>query len=270
MTSRAVVLARGLGQRLRQADDRAALDPDQQRAAEAGRKALMPIGGRPFLDYLLGAVADAGLTRVAIVVAPDHEAFRRHYRDSNPPSRLSIDFIVQEEARGTADAVVAVEAWTGGEPFLTVNGDNVYPVAVLHGLAALAEPGLAVFQADDLVRTSNIPPDRIPAFGLALVDRDGFLAELIEKPPAGRLVEAVAPSGISMNSWRFDSRIFRFCRDVPPSPRGEVELPGAVARAIRYGMRFRAIPAKGPVLDLSRRADAAELSRRLSAAQVRL
>jgi dTDP-glucose pyrophosphorylase len=68
---------------------------------------------------------------------------------------------------------------------------------------------------------------------------------------------------VSMNCWRFDSRIFSACRDVEPSPRGELELPLAVMLAIRRGVRFRAVRARGPVLDLSRRADASEVSRRL-------
>ena len=67
-----------------------------------------------------------------------------------------------------------------------------------------------------------------------------------------------------MNLWRFDARIFDACRDVPRSARGELELPEAVALAIRRGMRFKTIPARGPVLDLSRRADAADVERRLA------
>jgi glucose-1-phosphate thymidylyltransferase len=67
-----------------------------------------------------------------------------------------------------------------------------------------------------------------------------------------------------MNVWRFDERIFDACRAVPRSPRGEFELPEAVGVALVRGIRFRVIPARGPVLDLSRRADAADVERRLS------
>jgi glucose-1-phosphate thymidylyltransferase len=67
-----------------------------------------------------------------------------------------------------------------------------------------------------------------------------------------------------MNCWRFDARIFAACRDVPKSIRGEFELPEAVGLALQRGVRFRALPASGPVLDLSSRADAEDLSRRLA------
>ena len=55
---KAVILARGLGKRMRQADEHASLDPKQAAVADQGIKAMIPIG-RPFLDYVLSALADA-------------------------------------------------------------------------------------------------------------------------------------------------------------------------------------------------------------------
>ena len=61
-TTCAVVLARGLGSRtsvhlIRELN----LTVAQARAADAGLKAMMPVNGRPFLDYVLSALADAGV-----------------------------------------------------------------------------------------------------------------------------------------------------------------------------------------------------------------
>jgi glucose-1-phosphate thymidylyltransferase len=157
-----------------------------------------------------------------------------------------------------------------------MNADNLYPVAALRDLASLAEPGLLAFERDDLVRTSNIAADRILAFALVDVDDDGYLTAIVEKP-ASLLPDQANPQDdrvasafrlketlVSMNCWRFDARIFEACRDVARSARGELELPEAVALAARRGQRFRAIPAVGPVLDLSRRADTADVERRLA------
>jgi glucose-1-phosphate thymidylyltransferase len=262
MTKRAVVLARGLGQRMRAADPDAVLTPGQQRAADAGYKALMPIAGRPFVDYLLDSLEQAALEQIALVVAPDHEAIRAHV-ERYSARLIAIDLVVQPEPRGTADAVLSAESWTSGEPFLVLNSDNLYPVGALREVAALDGPGLPVFARDELVRTSNIPPERVKAFAIVELDAAGFLVRIIEKPDAAR-VRAAGPSApVSMNCWRFDARIFDFCRRVPLSERGELELPQAVDLACRNGVRFRAVPAHGPVLDLSRRSDAADLARRL-------
>ena len=282
--ARAVVLARGLGTRMREADPGAPLSRDQQQAADAGHKAMMPVNGRPFLDYVLSALADAGLVRVALVVAPDHEPLL-HYFAVSPPSRVDVGFVVQPDPLGTANAVLAAESWTAGEPFVVVNADNLYPVDALRALAASPEPAFPAFDADDLVRTSNIPADRIRAFAAATIDAAGSLIAIVEKPPdLGRRTSdlehrtsgvAHRTSGlghrtaISMNCWRFDARIFDACRDVPKSARGEFELPEAVGLALARGMRVRALPARGPVLDLSRRADAADISRRLAGVEPR-
>ena len=58
-TDKAVILARGLGTRMRKSDADAPLDARQAAVAETGVKALIPID-RPFLDYVLHVVAQAG------------------------------------------------------------------------------------------------------------------------------------------------------------------------------------------------------------------
>ena len=242
---------------MREADPGASLSREQHRAADAGLKAMMPVNGRPFLDFVLGTLADAGLRYVGLVVAPDHDLLRAHFAGA-PPTRLAVEFIVQPEPRGTADAILAAETWTQGEPFLALNADNLYPVESLRALVAADEPALPAFDADDLVRSSNIPADRIRAFAAVTIDERGYLTRIIEKPAD------LQHRAVSMNCWRFDHRIFAACRDVPKSARGEFELPEAVGLAVARGVKFKAIPARGPVLDLSRRADAADVARRLA------
>ena len=145
-----------------------------------------------------------------------------------------------------------------------LNGDNVYPVPALRDLVANDGPAAAGFDRMDLVATSNIPAERIAAFALFDVDAEGALQRVVEKPDAATVTRAGAHALVSMNLWRFDHRIFNACRDVPPSPRGELELPAAVMLARSRGVPCRIVPARGPVLDLSNRADVAEVTRRLT------
>ena len=257
------MLARGLGTRMRAADPDAPLTPEQRRAADAGLKSMMPVNGRPFLDFVLSSLADAGVTDIALVVAPDHQMLRRYYVDESPPSRVHLNFVVQREARGTADAVLAAEAWTNGADFLALNADNLYPHRVLAQLATLDEPGLPAFDAEDLVRTGNIPAERVRAFASIELDDQEYLVRIVEKPAGGLAIDRDRVL-VSMNCWHFDARIFSACRDVPRSARGEFELPEAVGLAIARGVRFKAFRAPGPVLDLSRRADAADVAHRLA------
>jgi glucose-1-phosphate thymidylyltransferase len=252
---------------MRAPDSSAQLTPEQQRAADRGVKAMMPLNGRPFLDFILSSLADAGIRFIALVVAPDHALLQRYYQTDAPPTRVRLDFVVQPEPIGTANAVLVTEEWVDRNPFLAMNADNLYPVSVLRQLASLSEPGLPAFEPQALVESSNIPAERIRSFAVLDIDDEGYLVGIVEKPKVGLPPEGGSHKSsryISMNCWRFDHRIFAACREVPKSERGEFELPEAVGLAVRHGVRFRAFPARGPVLDLSTRADAADVARRLA------
>lgn len=264
---KAVLLARGLGSRMRQEGDGVALTAGQAAAAAAGAKGMMPVGGdhtRPFLDFVLSALADAGCTRVCFIVAPDHASIREYYEGPGRPSRVQIEYAVQPIADGTARAVLSAEGFAAGDPFVVLNSDNLYPVPVLRHLAELGEPGLPAFERDALVHDSGFPAERVAAFAAIEIDSDDYLARIVEKPGQAYYDAAGARALVSMNLWRFDARIFDACRDVPLSSRGEYELPEAVGLAVSRGIRFKTFRARGAVLDLSRRSDVAMVSRRLA------
>jgi len=268
--TKAVILARGLGKRMRSSDAAARLDDSQSHAADSGMKAMIPIG-RPFLDFVLSALADAGFTKACLVVGPEHTAIREHYA-STPARRIKIDFVIQQQPAGTANALLAAQSFTGDESFLVLNSDNYYPVEVLRALRRLGEPGLPAFERDALVDKSNIPHERIAGYALLKIDRAGYLEKIVEKP--GEMAPTAGgdeETFISMNCWRFAPGIFQACREVPLSARGEFELPEAVQFGISSsGLRFKTIPFRAGVLDLSYRGDIAEVARHLAGIRVEL
>ena len=265
--SKAVILARGLGTRMRAVDDSAALDASQASAANAGLKAMIPVG-RPFLDYVLSALADAGYSDLCLVIGPEHQQVRDYY-DSLALRRLRIHYAIQQQPRGTADAVLACEAFVGRDQFLVMNSDNYYPSVCLRELRLMDGPGLAAFEAAALLRQGNIAEERLRAFATLTLDEEDRLEDIVEKPGASHAI--LRGTLISMNLWRFDAAIFDACRSTPLSPRGEYELPRAVSDAVRAGrMRLRAIRCNGAVLDLSRRSDVAAVALRLRGVPVEL
>ncbi len=261
---KAVILARGLGSRMRREDGTAALDPAQASVAATGVKAMIPIG-RPFLDYVLSELADAGYEEACLVIGPEHGAVRDYYTVESPPRRIRVAFAIQQRPLGTADALVAAESFAEDEDFLVVNSDNYYPLSALEGLRRLSEPGAALFARQTLLSESNIEPERIRSFAVCAVGPDGYLTGILEKPDAAALEAAGPDPLISMNCWRFSPAIFGPCRATPLSPRGEKELPRAVHEAVTARrIRIRVVRCEGGVLDLSRRADIAAVTERLA------
>jgi dTDP-glucose pyrophosphorylase len=260
--NKAVILARGLGRRMRLADASANLESTQREAAEAGMKAMIPVG-RPFLDFLLSALADSGIREACIVVGPEHASIREYYT-SLCPRRIEISFAIQEKPLGTANAVLAARVFTVEESFLVLNSDNYYPVEVFKSLRELGEPGLAAFERESLVRQGNIPRERIRHYALLQIGADGWLEKIVEKP--NEMSDAVGEEVfVSMNCWRFDPCIFRACEQVPRSSRGEFELPEAVQLGIgSLHLRFKAVPFRVGVLDLSYRSDISAVAKLLA------
>lgn len=267
---KAVVLARGLGTRMRKADGGASIDALQAAVADQGIKAMIPIG-RPFLDYVLSALADGGITDVCLVIGPEHHTIREYYERPGLLDRVRVSFAIQERPIGTANAVLAAEHVVGDDPFLVMNADNYYPVEAYAALRELGEPGLAAFGREALLADGRIDAERIMRFALLDIGQDGYLRRIVEKPDEATARAMSDVAFVSMNLWSFDRRIFEPCRTVPVSARGEFEVPVAVQHAMdAYGMRFRAVPLHAPVLDLSSRADITAVAEGLAGVDVRL
>ena len=267
---KAVILARGLGTRMRRPDAQAQIDSGQAAAAETGVKAMIPIG-RPFLDYVLSGLADCGYQRVCLVVAPDHDVFRQHYEKDVSVQRLQIDFAVQPEPKGTADAVSAARDFAADDPFLVINSDGYYPTEALSGLRLMSGCGTALFERTSMIDQGNVPADRVRQFAVAKINEQGLLQEILEKPDETKLAAMGNEVWVSMNCWRFGPSIFEACREIRPSSRGELELPDAVQYAIdRLGETFEVLKVREPVFDMTNRGDIAAIAERLSGLEVRL
>lgn len=262
---KAVVMARGLGTRMRKAAEEAELNEAQRAVAATGVKGLMPIGRHPFLDYVLSALADGGVDQACLVIGPEHHALRDHY-GKLPTTRIRIAFAEQAEPRGTADAVAAAESWVGTDRFLVLNSDNLYPVEAIRALVEMDTGGIAAFRRESIIKDARQPRERIARYPVVRADEQGYLTRLEDQAAS---TEADPP--ISMNLWGFTPRIFDACRRIRPSANGELELQAAVAYAIReLGELMRVVTFALPVLDITSRADVGFVTEQLARVEVRL
>lgn len=275
-TTQAVVLARGLGTRMRRVDG-STLDLAQASAADAGAKGMMPVAGaqpvgvigvapgRPFIEYVLSALADAGVTEVVLVVGAEHSTIREYLTRTAVPQRVAVRFAVQDQPRGTADAVFSARDAIRNAPFLVTNSDTYYSPHACGLAAAIGANGLVAYEADALVRDSGIEPDRVLRYALLDIAADDTLRAIREKPARDDPLALASERWVSMNLWTFTPAIFDACERVRPSARGELELQDAVTIAMRdLGVVFRVARVREGVLDLSQRSDVAIVSTRLA------
>ena len=132
MTTKAVILAGGLGSRMQSADPSVKLDSKVAAVADRGAKWIVPVGNRALIEYSLEEIFQAGIHEVCLVVGPQNEAIRAFFKtDAQLPQSLQISFVIQPEPLGTANALLPARDFVGREPFISLNGDNVYPTTCL-------------------------------------------------------------------------------------------------------------------------------------------
>lgn len=255
LPTKAVILARGLGTRMRAASPLANLTAEQERIADAGNKTLIPVAeGKTLLDLIVANLKKAGFGVICLVIGPEHQAIRSYCADAG----LDVEFAIQNEAKGTSDAVAAAEFFVGEDDlFLVVNSDNLYPSKCLSLLRKAGRPAMLAFERAALIERSNIPEERIAKFAVVEIAENGNLSSIQEKP------ESVRPDAfVSMNAWLFSQKIFEACRAIDVSERGEYELTAAVQYAIdNFGLAIAAIKTREAVLDLSSRSDIESIAR---------
>lgn len=253
--TKAVILARGLGTRMRAVSPAASLTAEQERNASAGTKTLIPVaGGKTLLDLILSNLKEAGFSDICLVIGPEHDMIREQCSNAGSDVR----FAIQNEPKGTADAVAAAQSFVGkDELFLVANSDNLYEVGGLSQLRNAGGPAMLAFDRKSLIDHSNIPEDRISKFAVVEINDEGNLISVNEKPD-----HVHADAFISMNAWIFSKKIFDACRAIGPSDRGEYELTTAVQYAIDdLGEVIAAVRTREGVLDLSSRADIESIGR---------
>lgn len=246
----------------------AVLTEAQQAAADAGLKGLMPYDYL-FLDYVIAALAQAGIDDVCLVVGPGNRELVAYaeVRHGVGSGRVAVSTALQSVPRGTADALASARSFTGNEPFLVLNSDTFYPVAGLREMTALEGAGLLVVERAETLgdQATNLTPDRLASFAIVETDGAGSALRLVEKPGREHYESLPDPLWLSVNCWRFDASIYEFCASLDPSPRGELELPAAALAATEAGMPIRIVPTSG-VLDLSTRSDIEPVGRLLPGA----
>ncbi|WP_368276052.1 nucleotidyltransferase family protein [Cutibacterium avidum] len=266
---KAVIMARGLGTRMRKAAVGVSLTAEQASAAQAGVKAMISLDGRPFLDYVISSLADAGFDQFCLVIGPEHDLIRNYY-DSCEKSRVEITYAIQEQPIGTADAVAAAEDFAGDDRVLVVNSDNFYPEDAVARLREVPASATLGFTKRAMIDQSNIDPERIRAFALLDSDDSGQLTDIIEKP-APEVVDAAGETAlVSMNCFLLTPRIFEACRSIEKSARGEYEIVDAVRWMVEQGERFAVVPVEAGVLDMSNRGDIASVVDALGGREVKL
>ena len=216
MIRSAVLLAAGRGKRQRPYTD---ITP----------KPLLEVQGRATLDFVLCAVAKAGVERVCIVTHHLEEKIFEYVRDG---SRWGLDasFAHQAELRGNGDALMSVpQSWIRDEPVLLAATDYLLAENSLLELVRAGEK----YHADIVMSLKECPIEELSARSSVDVDPDWRVKRIIEKPKKAEIMSPYAASILFI----IPPQIWEYLPQVKPSERGEIEMQTALDNMLRDGFK---------------------------------
>jgi mannose-1-phosphate guanylyltransferase len=175
-----LVLAGGLGTRLRA-------------AIGETPKLLAPVGGQPYVAYLLDWLRRFGARRIILSLGYKAEAVLEFLSRRSVPD-LEIVTVVEPEPLGTAGAVRFARSELRTDPVLIMNGDS-YTDADLCALVARhrQENTLGTILCAEVANAGR--------YGRVAIDRAGRIASFVEKD-AGFVGTAPISAGVYMLSAR--------------------------------------------------------------------
>ncbi len=202
-------------------------------------KPLLILRGRPIIEHIVLGLRRAGVCEVIVVTGYRGEQIQARL-GSGAALGVHVSYRVQDPPQGTARALLLARDATGDQPFVLSWGDIV---AEADNYGAL----LSEFrrQPSDALLLVNEVDD--PWRGAAVyVDERWRVTRLVEKPPRGSSATRWNNAGLFV----LTPLVFEYAERLAPSPRGEYELPQAIAAMIADGRRVRAHPLTGFWSDL--------------------
>jgi bifunctional UDP-N-acetylglucosamine pyrophosphorylase/glucosamine-1-phosphate N-acetyltransferase len=194
-----VILAAGEGTRMR----------------SALPKLLHPLCGRPLIAWPVAAAQDAGAGRVVVVDNPKRRL------DGQLPA--GVEVAVQEEPRGTGDAVAAARDHIGDETVVVLNGD--VPLITAAAIERLIE---AHEEADAAATMATMELDEPGAYGRVVRDRDGSVLRVVEaKAPGDASAEELEIREVNTGVYAFDGAALKraLAQLGSDNAQGELYLP---------------------------------------------
>jgi len=220
MIKKAIVLAAGKGTRL-------------EPLTRAIPKEMIRVGLKPVIEHVIEVLKAGGIDEILIIVGRKKESIIDHL-GSGELLGVNIYYRVQEEPKGTADAVLQGRGFVGNDDFVVMYGDNYFkPYESMEDIRVSHESS----KADATIVL--YPVDDPTGFGIAKIDSTGKILGMIEKPSLEEAQEYKS-EGRFLNIaglMILGNEIFDYIVDTKPGINGELWLTDSVNLMRRDGRK---------------------------------
>jgi glucose-1-phosphate thymidylyltransferase len=174
-------------------------------------KQLMPIYDKPMIYYPLSTLMMAGIREVLVITTAEYNQQFKNLLGDGSELGMVIDYAIQDEPRGLADAFLVGEQFIGSEPVALVLGDNIFHGT---GLGSSLRNHTAI--EGGLIFAAHVANPK--QYGVVEFDDQMRAVSIEEKPEKPKSNFAVP------GLYFYDNSVVEVAKSITPSARGELEI----------------------------------------------
>lgn len=219
-------------------------------------KEMLPIGGRPVVQYVVEELVRCGVGRLCFITGPGKTAIENHFDvdaelidhlratgkedllEELAFEREDVDYFYTRQRRqlGLGHAVLCAEPFVRQQNFVVALGDSIIG---LHAKSRVVQTMNREFEASDdvvgVIAFEEVPREEVFRYGIAkprgTADDIFELEDMIEKPSVEE-----APSTLAVAArYVFSPLLFEYLKKTEPGKGGEIQLTDAVRAMIADG-----------------------------------
>ena len=230
-------------------------------------KELLPINGKPALEYILDECIDAGIKEFIFIISNKKKIIKQYFyndkffqkiikkKRKNKLLKLKykkikklkkmIKFVYQNTPKGTGDAIMKCKKLIKSKHFLLLLPDDL----IINKNCSKEMIGLYKKFNSSVIASKKVPKNEVSRWGILKLLRFNkkffFIKDIVEKPSI-----KFAPSNHAViGRYILPKKIFQVLKKQKPGKNGEIHITDAIRNLIVQNEKFMAHVFGGKYLD---------------------